>query len=89
MATHSSIFTWEIPWPRSLLGFSPQRCEESDRLNDRAHTHACMKACGERRMVVWQGWQVMREEMVQHLKGARAGRGGFEGRLAGTPVLAP
>ena len=47
MATHSSIFTWEMPWPRSLLGYSPQRCEESDRLNDRAHTHACMKACGE------------------------------------------
>ena len=23
MATHSSIFAWEIPWTESLVGYSP------------------------------------------------------------------
>ena len=30
MATHSSILGWEIPWTRSLLGYSPWGLEESD-----------------------------------------------------------
>ena len=30
LATHSSIFAWEIPWRRSLAGYSPWGCEESD-----------------------------------------------------------
>ena len=29
MATHSSILGWEIPW-RSLVGYSPWGCKESD-----------------------------------------------------------
>ena len=30
MATHSSILAWRIPWTRSLVGYSPQGCKESD-----------------------------------------------------------
>ena len=30
MATHSSILAWEIPWTRSLLGYSPWGLKESD-----------------------------------------------------------
>ena len=30
MATHSSILAWRIPWKRSLVGYSPRGCKESD-----------------------------------------------------------
>ena len=30
MATHSSILAWEIPWTRSLVGYSPWGCQESN-----------------------------------------------------------
>ena len=30
MATHSSILAWEIPWRRSLVGYSPWGLKESD-----------------------------------------------------------
>ena len=30
MATHSSILAWRIPWQRSLSGYSPWVCTESD-----------------------------------------------------------
>ena len=29
MATHSSLLAWKIPW-RSLVGYSPWGCKESD-----------------------------------------------------------
>ena len=29
-ATHSSILAWRIPWKRSLAGYCPQGCKESD-----------------------------------------------------------
>ena len=30
MATHSSTCAWKITWLRSLVGFSPWGCKESD-----------------------------------------------------------
>ena len=30
MATHSSILAWKIPRQRSLVGYSPWGCKESD-----------------------------------------------------------
>ena len=30
MATHSSILAWKIPWQKSLVGYSPWGCKESD-----------------------------------------------------------
>ena len=30
MATHSNILAWRIPWQRSLVGYSPWGCKESD-----------------------------------------------------------
>ena len=30
MATLFSTFAWRIPWQRSLVGYSPQGCKESD-----------------------------------------------------------
>ena len=27
METHSSIVAWEIPWQRSLVGYSPRGCK--------------------------------------------------------------
>ena len=30
MATHSSIFVWEIPWTEEPGGYSPWCCRESD-----------------------------------------------------------
>jgi len=30
MATHSSILAWEIPWMRSLVGYSPWGWKKSD-----------------------------------------------------------
>ena len=30
MATHSSILAWRIPGQRSLVGYSPWGCKESD-----------------------------------------------------------
>ena len=35
MATHSSILAWEIPWKRSLAGYSPCSCKESDTTSDK------------------------------------------------------
>ena len=29
-ATHSSILAWEIPWTRSLVGYSPWDCKDLD-----------------------------------------------------------
>ena len=42
MATHSSILAWRIPWTGSLVGYSPQGCEESDltEMHENVHTHA-------------------------------------------------
>ena len=37
MAAHSSILAWEIPWTKSLVGYSPRGCKESDMTK---HTHA-------------------------------------------------
>ena len=31
MATHSSVLAWEIPWTRSLEGYSSWGLKESDR----------------------------------------------------------
>ena len=39
MATHSSILAWEIPWQRSLVGYSPWGFKESDS-TEHARTHA-------------------------------------------------
>ena len=36
MATHSSILAWTIPRRRSLVGYSPWGCKESDR-TERLH----------------------------------------------------
>ena len=30
MATHSSVLAWRIPWQRSLAGYRPRGCKESD-----------------------------------------------------------
>ena len=30
MVTHSSTLAWRIPWTRSLVGYSPRGCKESD-----------------------------------------------------------
>ena len=30
MAAHSSILAWKIPWTRSLVGYHPWGCKESD-----------------------------------------------------------
>ena len=30
MATHSNILAWRIPWQRSLVGYSPWSCKESN-----------------------------------------------------------
>ena len=38
MATHSNIFTWS-PGQRSLAGYSPQGCKESDTTKQSTHTH--------------------------------------------------
>ena len=35
MATHSSILAWEIPWKRSLAGYSPRSCKKSDTASDK------------------------------------------------------
>ena len=37
MATHSRILAWRIPW-RSLVGYSPWGCKESD-TTERLHFH--------------------------------------------------
>ena len=41
MATNSSILAWRIPWSGSLVGYSPQGCEESDLIeaNENVCTH--------------------------------------------------
>ena len=38
MATHSSILAWKIAWKRSLLGYSPWGCKESDTTEHATHT---------------------------------------------------
>ena len=37
MATHSSICVWEIPWTRSLVGYSPWGHKESDTVEVTGH----------------------------------------------------
>ena len=38
MATHSSILAWEIPWMRSLAGYSPWGHKSRTRLRDKHWT---------------------------------------------------
>ena len=40
MATYSSIFAWRIPWKRSLVGYSPWGCKQSDTTERLNHHHA-------------------------------------------------
>ena len=37
MATHSSILPWEIPWHKSLVGYSLWGCNESDTTEQLTH----------------------------------------------------
>ena len=30
MAAHSTVLAWRTPWTRSLVGYSPRGCKESD-----------------------------------------------------------
>ena len=46
MAAHSSILAWKIPGRRSLVGCSPQGCEESD-TTERLHFHFSLSCTGE------------------------------------------
>ena len=39
MATHSSIPAWRIPWNRSLVGYSPCSCNDSD-MTETTEQHA-------------------------------------------------
>ena len=39
MAIHSSILAWKIPWARSLVGYSPWGCKESNMTEAIEHTH--------------------------------------------------
>ena len=43
MATHSSILAWRIPWMRSLVGYSPWGCKESDTTERLTHTQSFLK----------------------------------------------
>ena len=46
MATHSSILAWRIPWTkRSLVGYSPWACKESDTTKWLTHTHHSLLIC--------------------------------------------
>ena len=38
MATHSSILAWKIAWKRSLVGYSPWGCKQSDMTEHATHT---------------------------------------------------
>ena len=38
MANHSTILAWEIPWKRSLVGYSPCGRKESDMTGQLTHT---------------------------------------------------
>ena len=51
MATHSSILAGEFHWQRSLAGYSPWGCKESDMTKRLTHTHTvalqcCVAFCG-------------------------------------------
>ena len=48
VATHSSTLAWKIPWVegRSLVGYSPWGCEESER-TERLHFHFSLSCLGE------------------------------------------
>ena len=46
MATHSSTLAWKIPGQRSLVGYSPWGCEESD-TTERLHFHFALSCIGE------------------------------------------
>ena len=43
MPTHSSILAWEIPWMRSLAGYSPWDHKELDRTEVTEHAHTYLK----------------------------------------------
>ena len=38
MAIRSSILAWKIPWTRSLMGYSPWGCKESNMTEAIEHT---------------------------------------------------
>ena len=44
MATHSSILAWEIHGQRSLVGYSPQGCKESD-VTEHEHNNNISPLC--------------------------------------------
>ena len=46
MATHSSILAWKSHGRRSLVGWSPRGCEESD-TTERLHFHFSLSCIGE------------------------------------------
>ena len=48
MPTHSSILAWEIPWTRSLAGYSPRGHKElyTTEATEHAHTYLKMSFTG-------------------------------------------
>ena len=46
MAPHSSTLAWEIPWRRSLVGYSPWGLKESD-TTEQLHFHFSLSCIGE------------------------------------------
>ena len=46
MATHSSILTWRIPGWRSLVGYDPWGCKESDTTEASEHAHTRVRKVG-------------------------------------------
>ena len=47
--THSSILAWRSPWMRSLSGYSPWSCKESDMIEQLTHIHIQSKSLKEGR----------------------------------------
>ena len=45
MATHSSIFAWEIPWTQELGRLQSMGHKESDMTEWLRHTHICVCVC--------------------------------------------
>ena len=57
MATHSRILAWRIPWKRSLVGYNPWGCKESDMTEVILHSQITLSISAMLFSICWQCFQ--------------------------------
>ena len=62
MTVHSSSLAWRIPWQRSLVGYSPWGCKESDTI-EHTHTHTHTHTHAHTHLDLKQLWKLAKHSL--------------------------